>query len=266
MNKYKQYTIYFFEEKSFHQRLDPETLKEIFPLIDTSSSLKLISSEEYNKLKEKGIKEIVYDNTIYNDANGFIYQRPFLKTHFKMNSSYDSLLTKYDFENGIFVHIRYGDKIFINYKSLVTKKGIFFTILNADYYSNSINKLRKHNPTAPVYIFTDSKNIAKYMLQDKVENITFVEEGAYQTFYCFTKCHYFIASRSTMSLAAIYLNYNKNVHIIAPDFPEFYVYSTRKYGNIHFKYPPYVLLEKDKSYILKGIKEYKEIIKRMKTA
>jgi hypothetical protein len=203
------------------------------------------------------MKEITYPGTIFTNADGFIHQQPFLRKYLQMDPSYDSLLKKYDFKKGIFVHMRYGDKVTINYTTYTHKKGYIYTLLNGAYYIDAIKKLS--TPGAPIYIFSDSIAIARYFLDGKVD-ATFVKEGTYETYYCFTKCHNLIASRSTMSLAAIYLNYNKDVNIIAPGYPEFYDYSSRTYKNVTFKYPSHVTVEKDKSYILTDLQDYKKII------
>ena len=49
-----------------------------------------------------------------------------------MDSSYDYLLDKYDFKNGIFVHVRYGDKFKMNYNNLKSNKRFEELILTND--------------------------------------------------------------------------------------------------------------------------------------
>jgi hypothetical protein len=90
----------------------------------------------------------------------------------------------------------------------------------------------------------------------------YMDEGVYETFYCFTKCRRLIISESSLSIAAIYLNYNEDLKVIAPGF------AVKNYGNIintFYCYPSTVTFENNRSYLLyDDIKEYNEIIKMCK--
>ena len=261
INQYKKYQIYFAEQISEHQKKNSEKkLKYVFTEMQNRDNPKIISFTEFDILKKKNIKEIKYDESIYVNNNGFINQNEYLKKYLKMDSSYDYLLDKYDFENGIFVHVRYGDKFKMNYDSLKSNKQKIYSILfSPEYYINNINKFMKDDNNKPIYIFSDSNEIVKNIFNSKFKNITCVNEGTYETFFCFTHCKKLIISDSTISIAAIYLNYNKDFKAIAPNFTM--DYNNHKIVDLKYKFPSNVILENDKSYILQNIKQYEDIIK-----
>jgi hypothetical protein len=259
IEQYKNYKIYFTEQTSHHQtsRIEKK-LKFVFPEIKNCENPKLISFKNFDILKNKGIEEIELKNDIhFINPIGFIHQKDFLKKYFKMNSSYDYLLNKYDFKDGIFVHVRYGDKFMINYQNLKrnTYKH-FYTLLNPSYYIDNINKMLKEKE-GKVYIFSDSVEMTKCLF--KSDNFIYTNEGSYESFYCFTKCRRLIISESTISIAATYLNYNEDLKVIAPGF------AIKNGGNIDktfYVYPSTVTYENDRSYLLDNIKQYNEIIKK----
>jgi hypothetical protein len=262
INKYKKYQLYFAEQISVHQTKNSEKkLKYIFPEIKNSKNPKIISFKEYDILKNKGVQEIIYYADIYSNNNGFINQKEYLKKYLKMNESFDYLLNKYDFKNGIFVHIRFGDKFIFNYEQLKQNKKISFTLLKPSYYLDNLLKFTETNINTPIYIFTDSKQITECLLKNKImnfNNVKYVDEGSYETFYCFTKCKNLIISDSTISIAAIYLNYNKDLKVIAPNFT---IDTYQNIINLKYKYPSNIILENNRSYILNDIKDYNKIIK-----
>jgi hypothetical protein len=270
INKYKNYDLYFVEKISHHQiNRYEKKLKYAFPEIKNSENPKLISFTEYDILKKNGIEEIKINIDDYENCSGFIRQKEYLKKYFIMDSSYDYLLDKYDFKNGIFVHVRYGDKFLINYISLQKNNfKHFFTLLKPAYYIDNINKMLKEadNIDRKVYIFSDSIEMTKCLFNNESKEnknkFIYMDEGVYETFYCFTKCRRLIISESSLSIAAIYLNYNEDLKVIAPRF------AVKNYGNIintFYCYPSTVTFENNRSYLLyDDIKEYNEIIKMCK--
>jgi len=218
----------------------------------------MISPEEYELLKNKGVLEINIPIKIFLNNSFLLNQRNFLKKYLHTDS-YDYLLNKYDFKNGIFVHIRFGDKFIINYKNLIRKKNAnFYTLFNESYYINIINRLLDEKK-GDVYIFTDSPNIVKCLFKNKIDNLIYSNEDTYETFYCFINCKRLIISESTFSIAAIFLNNNKDLIVIAPNF----CYDIKKKViKTPYKYPSNVILENNQSYILKDLKDYENIIKK----
>jgi hypothetical protein len=256
-NKNKKYQIYFAECLSKHQLKNSEKkLKYVFPEILNSNNPKIISLKNFDILKNKGVKKIIYNSGIFGDYTGFIEQKYFLQKYFRIDNNI--LTNKYDFDNGIFVHVRYGDKFEINYNILKDKSNdYFYTLLNESYYIDNINKLIKEK-NGNIYIFTDSPHIAKCFFKNKIKNLIYINADVYEAFYCFTHCKRLIISESTLSIAAIYLNINKDLQAIVPNFS----YDiNQNIINTPFKYPSNIILENNKSYILNDIKDYYKITK-----
>jgi len=257
INKNRKYQIYFAEQISKHQVKNSEKkLKYVFPEILNSNNPKIISFKNFDILKNKGVKEIIYNTEIFADYTGFIEQKDFLQKYLRIDSNI--LINKYDFDNSIFVHVRYGDKFNINYNILKNKSNdYFYTLLKESYYIDNINKLIKEK-NGNIYIFTDSPHIAKCFFKNKIKNLIYINADVYEAFYCFTHCKRLIISESTLSIAAIYLNINKDLQAIVPNFS----YDiNQNIINTPFKYPSNIILENNKSYILNDIKDYYKITK-----
>jgi len=169
------------------------------------------------------------------------------------------LLKKYDFENGLFVQIRYGDKFNMNYNNLKNNKNILFILLKPEFYIENIIKYinLRENLNIPIYIFSDSIDIVKCLFKNKINNVIYTNEGTYETFFCLTHCKNMIISDSSMSYSAIDLNYEKDLKVISPNF---YIDSKNNIINIKFKYKSNVTLVDDPTYILDNIKDYEEMI------
>lgn len=240
----KKYTIYFAEQPSRHK--DPK-LTVAFPTLPN-----LISWTQYDEYKKKGIKEIYVDDSIWVKDAGFHPPPAFLH----MNSSYDYLLKKYDFENGIFIHVRYNDKFTWNYEKLLKKDPRIFILLKPSYYADAIKKFEKGGP---VYIFSDT-SFVKCLLDDTIKDAVFAEENSYETFFCLTQCKKLVLSDSTFGIAAAYLNSNPTLEIVAPGYTNDHM-NKLKIRNTPYKYTSNTHIVRDRSYILpKSISEY-EIIK-----
>ena len=238
----KKYTIYFVEKPSHHK--DPK-LKGAFPTIPN-----LISWTQYDEYKKKGMKEIYVDDSIWLKDAGF---RP-PPTFLQMNESYDHLLKKYDFENGIFIHIRYNDKFSWNYEKLKEKDPRLYILLKPSYYADAIKKF----DSGPVYIFSDT-SFVKCLLGDTVKDAIFAEENSYETFFCLTHCKKLVLSDSTFGIAAAFLNSTPDLKIVAPGYTNDHM-NKFKIIKTPFHYPKNTYLMKDRSYSLpNSITEYEKI-------
>lgn len=238
----KRYTIYFVEKPSHHK---DSSIKIAFPTIPN-----LISWSQYDEYKKKGIKEIYVEDSIWLKDAGFRPPPAFLQ----MNSSYDHLLKKYDFENGIFIHVRYGDKFKLNYDKLLKKDPRIYILLKPSYYADAIKKFE----SGPVYIFSDT-SFVKCLLDDTIKDAVFAEENSYETFFCLTHCKKLIISDSTFGIAAAFLNSNPDLKIVAPGYTN-NILNNFKIFKSPFKYPSGTQLITDRSYILpNSIAEYEKI-------
>jgi hypothetical protein len=270
INKYKDYKIYFYEEKSHHQIIDPETLLDIFPYLKNYKNIEFVSLDKFNQLKKKGIEEIEYTLYIYTRHTGFLEEKNFIKKYLKINEKYNYLLKKYDFKNGIFVHVRYGDKIEITYKSLINREGYVYNLLKSEYYIYYIKELLKKNKTAPVYIFTDSQKITKCLLEKELPTIQFVNERTVETFFCFYHCNNLIMSHSTLPSAAVCMRNDKNLTLIYPLYNPIY-FKDKILKTIILrsgKGIPYFLFTKksystsNSKYLLNNVNDIEEIFKK----
>jgi hypothetical protein len=238
----KLYTIYFVEKHSHH--FDPP-LRTGFPSIPN-----LISWSEYDEYKKNGIKEIEYSNSFMMKEAGLHSPPSFLQ----MNPSYTYLLKKYDFKNGIFIHLRYGDKFQWNYTKLKKKDPHLYILLKPSYYADAITQFEP----GPIYIFSDT-TFVKCLLDDTIKDAIFAEENSYETFFCLTHCKKLILSDSTFGIAAAYLNVNPALKIVAPGYMNDAT-SIDKIINtpFHYRYNTYIV--KNRSYLVpKSIHVYKQI-------
>jgi hypothetical protein len=175
-----------------------------------------------------------------------------------MNPSYNYLLKKYDFENGIFIHVRYGDKFRWNYDKLQTKNPRIYVLLKPSYYANA---LKQFETGSPIYIFSDS-TFTKCVLQDTIPTATFVEEGSYESFFCLSHCKNLILSDSTFGIAAAYLNSTPGLKVVAPGYTNDGM-NNLKIIKTPFHYGPHTHVIMNRSYIFENkLKIYKEIIER----
>ena len=244
-----KYTIYFVEKPSHHK--DPK-LKVAFPNIPN-----LISWYDYETYRRKeGMEKIVSDASIWLEDSGFYPPPSFLQ----MNSSYDSLLQKYDFKNGIFIHVRYGDKFRWNYDKLQSKDPRLYLLLKPSYY---VDALKHFKTGSPVYVFSDSA-FTKCLLQKDLPDAIFVDEGSYESFFCLSHCKHLVLSDSTFGIAAMHLNSTSGLKVVAPGYTNDTLHKF-KLMKTPFHYPASTHLVKDKSYILENtVETYKEIMDRCK--
>jgi len=178
-----------------------------------------------------------------------------------MNSSYEPLLKKYDFENGIFIHARYGDKFQWNYDKLKIKDLRLYILLKPSYY---VDAVKQFTTKGPLYVFSDS-SFSKCLLQDVLPDAIFVVEGSYESFFCLSHCKYLVVSDSTFGIAAMHLNSRPGLKVVAPGYTNNTYENKLKIIKTPFNYPASTHLVKDKSYILENtLKAYNEIMDRCK--
>lgn len=127
-----------------------------------------------------------------------------------MNTDYRPLLKQYDMENGIFIHYRLGDKM---------KMMERFVIMKPSYFSDHVIQFL-HKKKGPVYLLSDSPNIAQQLLPFA----TLVDLDWVSTFYLMTKCKRGIFSESTFGIAAAFLNHEEPTII----YPAYYKISSFK--------------------------------------
>ena len=260
IDKYKNVPIYFLEQLSHHQsRSYYDKLKYIFPNLNNNEKYKLLSWKLFDSLSKYGIKETEYDeHEMYYTIPGLINLSDSTRELLKMNPDYNYLMDKYDFENGIFVHYRLGDKLQLNYDQLRRNKVCRHVLLTPEYFIDQIKKMLNEKK-GKVYVMSDSLKISKCLLKDKIPNITFIEEKTAETFFIMTHCKRFIISESTMTVAAVYLNNNKP-QVIAPNFLIDGLDNYKVKDNIYFN-NKIVTFINDRKYLLDKKNMYDKIYK-----
>jgi hypothetical protein len=240
---YKQFTIYFVEQLSPHQLVRSEQkLRYVFPKFESIPHCKFITWEQYDILKKKGVREITTNDTIWLQDHGFLSDS--IKPYLQLDPSFQYLLKKYDFETGIFIHVRYNDKFTLNYQRLKEKDPRIYILLTPAYYADALQQFEK----GPVYIFSDSTYV-KYLLKDVLQEAHFVEEGSYESFFCLTHCRNLVLSDSTFGIAAAYLNQTSGLKIVAPGYTNDGM-NKLKIINTPYKYTPTTYIVQDRSYIV----------------
>lgn len=247
--KYPNDTIYVADQLSVHQKgTSEEKIWHLYPELLNNPTLKFVSFKKYLQLKEAGMSKLNDDfQTPLHNVEGF--SKLSIRKYFKVRSDLDYLAEKYDLDTGLFVHFRLGDKFFINYESLQQGRSVNYVIMKPEFYLKYI-KLFK----GPVYIFSDSIEIAKCIFPD----FNHAEEGVNETVYCFQNCKNAIISDSTMSIAALKLN-NRRYNAIVPGYT-----ILRKSLNVtpYFEKSTRVTVELDKSLMLTKKKDYADIISK----
>jgi hypothetical protein len=196
--------------RSKHEKcIVTEDLRYIFPKLGQITWLRWIDSwEEYDSLKKTGIEiPASYDFDIIPVLTG-------LKTAFTMNTDYKPLLKQYDMENGIFIHYRLGDKMKMMDQYIIMKPSYF-----ADYVIEFLHKKK-----GPIYLLSDSPNIARQLLPFA----TLLDLDWVSTFYLMTKCKRGIFSESTFGIAAAFLNHEEPTII----YPAYYKDISQKKSGI----------------------------------
>ena len=227
--KNKAFTkLYIAEAKSKHQiDTSKEAFDTLFPNIEKYDWIEFISFKEFDEMKKDCIiidqntmKDIPFNakknimfNTNYNFSNV-----PFeaYGGMIKDMLSFDPILEyDYDFDNDIFLHMRYGDKF-----EYIARNRILFVVLKPDYYFEAL-MLLKSKRVRNVYIFTDSKELIEniYMpdfIKMKEFNFVISNEPYWNVFYLAQKFKNLITSESSLIYSGILLNKNYNNVIAFP--------------------------------------------------
>uniref|UniRef100_A0A6C0JWU4 Uncharacterized protein n=1 Tax=viral metagenome TaxID=1070528 RepID=A0A6C0JWU4_9ZZZZ len=202
-----------------------------------------ISWKDYDSMKQH-TPELKVPYSVYYDTSGFTS---------KMKKIFQTPKLSYDFQKGIFVHVRYGDKFEMNYFALKNRQTPKYILLKPSYYETHIQMLLDKKE-GPVYIFSDDPTIARCLLKP---DYVFVHASGYETFSCFQHAKRVILSESTLSTAAVLLGKDKK-DLIVPDFlrmpPDFRIVPSPYFTNG----------VRDTSYILSTKSEYDEILKQCK--
>lgn len=133
------------------------------------------------------------------------------------NPNMDDLVTQVSQDNAGCLHIRRGD--------MVANSAVLMSI---DFHLNAMEFIKHEIKQPQFYIFSDSIKLTRQELK-AFDNITFIENNKpIDDFYLMSKCNYLIATASTFSWWAGYLNQKQN--IIAP-YPRY----SEKYFNVTYK-------------------------------
>lgn len=135
-------------------------------------------------------------------------QKQFIPNKEELSAETNRLKNEIIENHGIVVHVRRGDYI--------TFKG--GSCLDLSYYKKSIDHIRRFDPTARVYFFSDDINYIKENFND-VDNSFIIPETFtdIESFYLMSQGRHFVISNSTFSWWAAYLsNYQKDSIIVAP--------------------------------------------------
>jgi hypothetical protein len=122
-----------------------------------------------------------------------------LEINEKLSEHIYELVQEINANISVCVHIRRGDYI-----------GSPYEVCTKEYYLNAINEVKKSDPNAIFYIFSDDPQWVKNNMPD--EQCIRIQENneAYIDLFVMSKCKHFIISNSTFSWWAQYLgNYDK---------------------------------------------------------
>ena len=241
-------TFYVIDKTSHHQEgRSEEKLWNLFPLLLKHPRIKFIRWSSYDKLKET-MKEYDFSWKIFYEIDGFTRG---IKKFFKVNDDFSYLEEKLDFKNGIFVHVRLGDKVKENIQALKAKKHLRYVIMKPEYYQDYIFQLRKKDE--PVYIFSDDLELAECILP----GYEYPDLTVNETFYCFQHARRVILSESTLSISAVLLSIKKK-DLIIPNF----LLMPNEEGPFKLIPSPYFSDgESNKKYIMKTLEDFEKLKK-----
>jgi len=242
--------LYIVQSPSHHdKRTIEENFTEIFPKLKKLKFLEFISWKEYDIIK-KGSN--MYKEIDINDGNKWFTDTNLIKlkdvmnihSYLTINPMYKNVIKKYKINTnkGIAIHYRLGDKIQIN----LQKTKPMYVIMKPEYYIYHCQKMLL-NENGPVYVFSDSINLAKCLLKE-IPNCIFIDIGYIETFYLLTKIKRLIISDSTLSISAALLN-KKAKQIILPNY---YIDVTTLKIKTHILHDGYsnIIKENNQKYIM----------------
>jgi hypothetical protein len=237
--KNKAFTkLYIAESKSKHQGDNPEErFDNLFPEITKFEWVEFISFKKFDELKKnclyidqnkmKGIpyaslRNIFFD-TNYNfsrvpfDEYNNLLTKMFQGIPFPINRKDNDLFqSQYNFDEDIFLHMRYGDKL-----ELVASGKTQVGVLTPGYYFDALNKFPKSSGPRNVYIFTDSIDLIKKVYMPdfrRMKDFNFIisDEPYWNVFHLAKFFKNIILSESTLVYAGILLNKNYTKIIAFP--------------------------------------------------
>ena len=207
LHRYPKDTFLVLDKTTHHQEgTQEEKIWNLFPLLKEHPRIKFIRWSSYDKLKET-IKELEVPWKIFYEIDGFV---PSLKKYFQASEDFNYLEERLDFK-GIFVHVRLGDKVKENIRSLKKGNSISYIIMKPEYYQHHISAIRKKDE--PVYILSDSLEMAERMLP----GYEYPDLNVNETFYCFQNAKKVILSESSLSISAVLLS-KKKKELVVPNF------------------------------------------------
>ena len=243
--------LYIVQTQSHHDKqTKDENFYEIFPNLKKVKFLKFISWNEFDLIKKSTEPYKIININIgvdwYNDIY-FLQLRPFIKMYLQINPIYKLINKKYniDTKKGIAIHYRLGDKAMIN----INKSKLIYIIMKPEYFIDYCKKMLQEE-NGPIYVFSDSMNVAKYLLQELFDKYSaiLIDSNYIETFYLFTKFKRLIISESSISLGAALLN-KKGKQIIVPNYYiDVITYKIKKHF-LHDKYPN-IIKEDNQKYIM----------------
>ena len=246
--------IYIILEEVEH---DPfNTILNILPSIYNVPNLFIGTNEEY-ELYKRTHPTILFEQMNSYWSNNFFIEfiedpivKKFILTYVKINPAIESvynaadiLIKKDDIENGIFVHIRYGDMLRYNIECLNQGKRDAYFLFHSDYYAKYIIKFYEKQQSN-IFIFSDTLIIVKELLIDSlrkmlhtnpilldelISRIHYPEEedarirGAPHIVYLFTHCRRAIVGDSTLTTYCTFINSRKDKDIILPGYRTAYI-------------------------------------------
>jgi hypothetical protein len=221
--------LYIAEAKSKHQGVSPEeNFDNLFPNISNYDWLEFISFKKFDELKKNSLyidqnkmKAIPYNvsKNIFFDTNYNMSRVPF-ETYFNL---FDNMFTSneflktirntsYNFNEDIFLHMRYGDKLEM-IKSGKSPAGV----LRPEYYFEALSRFSNDVLNSPgqrnVYIFTDSVELIKEVYMPsfrKMKEFNFIisDEPYWNVFHLAKLFKNMIISESTLVYAGLLMNKN----------------------------------------------------------
>lgn len=202
--------LYIFVKDSKH---GTQNLQDVFSF---PSDVHFIDETVYNKLKKTAMSNIRIrtflptSNEIISSYYPLDVGSPaFLKYTpriFEGTNEWPVKLTPsplFDYEKGLAVHIRYGDKLVLNEKTSSE-----FLLLKPEWYIRAMCVWHEAHPHSPIYIFTDSPTIVEHAILPSVSFAHLIPPNILTwdaTFVAFTRFKHIITSDSTLPLSAIYI-------------------------------------------------------------
>ncbi len=237
--KYKfNYTIYYVNTKSAHEKKGDPLITDIFPQLDKEFEIIDDNSGDYIQYLLKRKNTRVKTNSLDNLSEYFIKDQMILSPTTLYNlvfDMYDKFTTEqkkifeinknlithdiisYAETNYATIHIRYGDKLELAIRKNNNenfKEGfnfMTFPIYTPEYYYEQIKIIKKLK--IPIIILTDSYYVIKHFLMDKYNlsndpDIFFPNISFLDSFYLLLYSQYTVMSHSTFSYSAFLLSQN----------------------------------------------------------